>query len=410
MRGRRLIQSGREPIAGKCFSADLVFTTTMRSPRCLCHLLVDFPVTLVATPFGMTPVMKLPFKPREMDPVVDTEEAQAYFRVAFVLVIIAFYAAATWLFGQAQLVPALQGLMLYLTFACLWLWLVARSIGSAMWRQHMAVVLDHATFTAGVAWAGLALAPLMWASVFISVGHGLRFGTQRALFSATLGTVFLWVALYASPDWRALPMVMLGLVIAAFVVPLYVVSLSRRIEMLRRTSEAKAQALEEAANTDALTMLLNRRGFDRAASALADGLGRAKEPVAVILLDLDSFKAVNDTLGHAAGDLVLQQVAFHLRRSVRTSDTVARLGGDEFAVLLRSPGNREALFQIGQKVLAELANVHPPHHPELHVGASIGICMTPQGGSIDTAVLTADSLMYDAKRAGKGRLSLEILR
>ena len=115
------------------------------------------------------------------------------------------------------------------------------------------------------------------------------------------------------------------------------------------------------------------------------------------------------TLGHVAGDLVLQPVAFHLRRSVRTSDTVARLGGDEFAVLLRSSGHQEALSRIGQKVLAEPASMHPPNHPELHVGASIGICMVPQGAFIETAVLTADSLMYDAKRTGKGRPSLGTL-
>lgn len=353
--------------------------------------------------------MKLPLLPRDMNPGIDTEAVQAYVRVAFVLLITTIYAAATWLFGQAHLVPALQGMALYMAFAFVWLWVVARSVGSTLWRQHIAVVLDHGVFTAGVAWAGLAMAPLIWVPIFMSVGHGLRFGDRRAWVSTTLGATFLGVAMYASPDWRALPSVLTGMVIAAFVVPLYAVSLSRRIDMLRRSSEAKAHALEATANTDPLTLLLNRNGFSRAASALADNSGRAMEPVAVLLLDLDGFKAINDTLGHAAGDFVLQQVALHLRRSVRTSDTVARLGGDEFAVLLRSPGQRDALSPIGQKVLAALASVHPTHHPELPVGASIGICMVPQGASIETAVLTADSLMYEAKRAGKGCLRLGTL-
>lgn len=84
--------------------------------------------------------MKLPFLPREMDPQVDSEEGQAYIRVAFVLVLIACYAAATWLFGQKQLVPALQGLMLYLAFGFVWLGVVARSVGrpcgGSMWPSY----------------------------------------------------------------------------------------------------------------------------------------------------------------------------------------------------------------------------------------------------------------------------------
>jgi diguanylate cyclase (GGDEF)-like protein len=136
----------------------------------------------------------------------------------------------------------------------------------------------------------------------------------------------------------------------------------------------------------------------------ASGSDAAKETLAVLYLDLDGFKTVNDTLGHTGGDHVLQQSAFQLKRSLRASDSIARIGGDEFAVVLRSPGNRETLSMIGEKVLDALGTVHPPEHPELRVGASIGVCIALQGRSVASAVQYADILMYEAKRAGKGQV------
>jgi len=350
--------------------------------------------------------MNLSLLPVGLAPKIDTELGQARIRVLFAVVVMACYAVAIWVFQQKQLLSAMPGLLLYLAFGYAWIWLVAWGIGPPVRRQRAAVVLDHTTFSIGLVWAGLASAPILWVSTFISVGHGLRFGEGRARFSAVLGALSVGIAMYMSPEWRALPLVASGVALSAWLVPVYAVSLARKIEVLRKASEAKALELEQAAGTDDLTTLLNRTGFERVVREVSDEAGAAKETVAVLYLDLDGFKTVNDTLGHAAGDHVLQQAAFQLKHSLRANDAIARIGGDEFAVLLRSPGNSETLSRIGKKVLGALRTVHPPQHPELHVGASIGICIALQGCSVVNAVEYADTLMYEAKRAGKGQVML----
>jgi diguanylate cyclase (GGDEF)-like protein/PAS domain S-box-containing protein len=152
---------------------------------------------------------------------------------------------------------------------------------------------------------------------------------------------------------------------------------------------------------DGLTGLANRSLFrDRLEQALARS-ARAGGSVAVMILDLDGFKQVNDTLGHDAGDQLLRIVAERLNETVRATDTVARFGGDEFAVLL--DGADEALaVGVARRALATLAEPSAVAGRELQVAASIGIAVHVEGGG-DELVRDADVAMYAAKDAGRGR-------
>lgn len=351
--------------------------------------------------------MRLFLLPPGSDRPIDTEAGQARIRVVSILVILACYAVAIWISGLEQLVPALPGLLLYLGFGYAWTWVVAWDTAAVAWRQRSAVVLDHAIVSLAFAWAGLGMAPLLWAPAFISVGHGLRFGERRARFSAVVGAACMGVAMSMAPEGHYPPPVAFGIVLSALLIPIYAVSLARKIETLRKASESRALALEEAAGIDGLTTLLNRTGFDRAVREVCDEAGSAKERVAVLYLDLDGFKAVNDALGHTAGDHVLRETALQLRRSLRTGDSIARVGGDEFAALLRSPGNRGDLSRIGEKLLEALGRVCPPDGSEAGVHASIGICIADRGCPVAAAMERADRLMYEAKRAGKGQVRME---
>ena len=156
------------------------------------------------------------------------------------------------------------------------------------------------------------------------------------------------------------------------------------------------------AHHDTLTGLPNRALLqDRLDQALTQA-GRHDSRVAVMFLDLDRFKSINDTLGHSVGDELLKRVAERLRAGVRSMDTVSRLGGDEFVVLLHEVGIPEDVVMVAEKVLASLAPVLHVNGHALHVTPSIGISVYPDDGTDAMQLMkNADTAMYHAKAAGR---------
>jgi len=177
-----------------------------------------------------------------------------------------------------------------------------------------------------------------------------------------------------------------------------VASAIERKQMLER--------LHQLAMYDVLTGLPNRQLFD---DRIHQALNRAKRydtQLALLYLDLDKFKAANDTHGHEVGDKLLLEVARRLTVCFRESDTVARFGGDEFVILLDAVTSREAVTSVAAKVLDELAKPYniETHHIEL--AASIGIAVYPFNGQDETSLLRhADAAMYQAKRSGGNHLA-----
>lgn len=156
------------------------------------------------------------------------------------------------------------------------------------------------------------------------------------------------------------------------------------------------------ANYDALTALPNRVLFnDRLNQAIVNAK-RSGTRGAVMFIDLDHFKEVNDTLGHDAGDQLLKSVADRLRKSTRESDTVARMGGDEFTVMLPQFSSVSATGKVAEKIIEELSKVFLLGDSRAHISASIGITIFPDDGQELKRVLqNADQAMYAAKSAGR---------
>ncbi len=186
-------------------------------------------------------------------------------------------------------------------------------------------------------------------------------------------------------------------------------STAGRVLVFRDVSERKEleRNLRQLAYTDALTGLPNRALFyDRVKQGLAIA-SRRDAPLAVLFLDLDRFKVINDSLGHDVGDRVLISVARRLRPCLRDEDTLARLGGDEFAVLLPEISGARGALSVADKLLRALAAPQLINGHELTVGGSIGIAAFPQNGSDVQALLrSADAAMYSAKARGRGRAAL----
>ena len=168
---------------------------------------------------------------------------------------------------------------------------------------------------------------------------------------------------------------------------------------------AAEQKLQNLALTDELTGLPNRRLL---ADRLAQMLALAKREgnmVAVLYIDLDGFKLVNDSLGHPVGDVLLAEVARRLQSRIRESDTLARIGGDEFTILIGRLQNSEVVAKVAESLLEVLAQRFTIDTHELIIGASIGISFFPENAADGTALLQqADSAMYAAKRNGKNQI------
>ncbi len=167
----------------------------------------------------------------------------------------------------------------------------------------------------------------------------------------------------------------------------------------RNTAEAKMRHL---AQHDGLTDLPNRVLFmDRASRALINAQ-REKEALAVMMVDIDHFKTINDSLGHSAGDALLCQLAASLVDCVRDSDTVCRLGGDEFAILLPNAGSREMIARLAGKIIGATNRSRCVAGKELQVGCSLGISFYPKDGADAEELLKhADSAMYFSKKSGR---------
>ncbi len=179
--------------------------------------------------------------------------------------------------------------------------------------------------------------------------------------------------------------------------------LERRVKLRTEQLTDAYQKIEHQALHDSLTKLPNRTLFqDRLEQAMLTGQ-RENRPFALVMMDLNKFKEINDTMGHHSGDLVLQETASRLRGILRQSDTVARLGGDEFALILPTIKDMSTAATAANKIIDTIGKGMELEGHTLHVGTSLGIALYPRDGN-DSAVLMrhADIAMYSAKRSKSG--------
>ncbi|WP_332685048.1 putative bifunctional diguanylate cyclase/phosphodiesterase [Bosea sp. (in: a-proteobacteria)] len=168
----------------------------------------------------------------------------------------------------------------------------------------------------------------------------------------------------------------------------------------------REQRIQRLAGQDELSNLPNRRTFDLRLDQELAQLGRTKNGLGVLLLDLDRFKAVNDTYGHNAGDELIRHVAKRLTTILRVGDTVARLGGDEFGIIQTNMNEAGASAVLGERILDSLTEPFEIGGVAVTIGCSIGIAHAPQdGGDRGTLMRLADTALYQAKNEGRNRYS-----
>jgi diguanylate cyclase (GGDEF)-like protein len=211
--------------------------------------------------------------------------------------------------------------------------------------------------------------------------------------------------------WQSATALVVGSTITGLIVAYLLISLRRTLRLeqltqslheatgeLRRESEKSAHL----ARTDSLTGLANRTTFAEEIDRAFAAAKRTGEPFAVISLDLDHFKDVNDTLGHSSGDRLLQTAAARLAAAAGDGDVIARLGGDEFAILTRQAADRAALDRLAQRIVDALAASYDLDGNQVHISASLGISpFAMDAASPEHMLIQADLALYRAKQDGR---------
>jgi len=276
------------------------------------------------------------------------------------------------------------------------------------------------TFTDFYAWLGVSWAASVGYGTFISVLSGDWIAATLACLSSAAMVGGICFRNFAAPRLVAL-MILLSLgpcavsaaisgqpilLVVALQIPFYLVSMTiaafRLNRMLVATMRAERDNRHRARHDD-LTCLLNRSGLQQ---AFAETAAAGQAPRALLYLDLDGFKGVNDRLGHAAGDGLLKAVADHLRAITGPRDIIARIGGDEFVVLTCC--DREAALRLGQKIVSAVVEHEyriDQNDMTVGIGVSIGIAACSDGSSdLQTLMGRADTALYKAKSTDAGCL------
>jgi diguanylate cyclase (GGDEF)-like protein len=218
-------------------------------------------------------------------------------------------------------------------------------------------------------------------------------------YSALLLVLLAWFGLRLRRSYRIIGEVNLRLQAANE-------TLEQRVAERTSELEAKSVQLEQLAQHDSLTGLVNVRQLTRLLDHALVRAGRRGTVVVVMFIDLDGFKAVNDTYGHGTGDVVLQEVARRVQARLRAEDALARLGGDEFVILLEEASSPEGALRVAQAALDAIRSVTEANGHPVTISASIGISSARgrEGAARGAQALLAeaDEAMYQAKQAGKG--------
>jgi diguanylate cyclase (GGDEF)-like protein len=220
-----------------------------------------------------------------------------------------------------------------------------------------------------------------------------------------MGVVGYSVVLCHSEYWQSNMPTGVGLLLGLIILPCFYMVLIKRLHTLNNRLNEELEKTIYAATHDGMTGLANREYFFQKVNERIVEAERYNQKFAVIFIDLDGFKNINDSKGHHYGDELLKIVATRLQQVLRKSDVVARLGGDEFAIVLHEIDNNQ-IDGLAQRLLKILEEKISIDNQQLHVTASLGISQYPDNGQLaEKLIMAADTAMYQSKKAGKNQFT-----
>ena len=335
-------------------------------------------------------------RPYFVVPGLGTEKGEAIFRLLVLAVLCAYFCAMRGNSNLGDLASTTVVLGGYALFGVVAFYCTVYGKLPPKIRLSFATVLDQALSAALFHFAGLAAAPILFAPICFALGAGLRHGRNYAVLASTTSALFAGIALVLSPYWAEHWLVGAGIYLGTWTIPLYIFRLTDQLNLALRT--------------DYLTKLTNRMGFDELLDDLCATAETTPDRAALVYLDLDGFKAVNDGNNHAAGDRVLELVALELTREMQAFGTPARLGGDEFAIVVDKLGSRPLFEKALGSTLAAIRAIGQREGCKL--GASVGVVYFDAQRTNTRMFVTsaADELLYLSKRSGKNQFSTSASR
>ncbi|MBK6616446.1 GGDEF domain-containing protein [Ottowia sp.] len=294
----------------------------------------------------------------------------------------------------------------YAALAMIYLKIIQSRPNAAIAAQYLFILLDPALTVLALAGMPGVLAPINQLLVVQIVRCGIRYGVRTMWLTWAAAALSSMVLLPLNTFWSLAEPLTKSYITMLAITPILFGPL---IKHLHRVSSE----LRSAATSDPLTGLGNRRMLSEHLRLAQERSHRDHSMLAVLLIDLDNFKAVNDTLGHGIGDHLLERVASAIKHNSRGGDFLARIGGDEFVLLVEGLSHHDGHHQaqmIAEKIVKTVQAVAEEVSPTIPVSASIGVnCWSfaskPLASEIDL-IEVADRAMYSAKRAGKARVVL----
>ncbi len=307
----------------------------------------------------------------------------------------------------------LTGLVVFYAFSLLQWAHVKRYPGVYPLRRVVTITMDQmGCFMAMLLTRELG-AVVVFLNLWISLGNGIRFGVKWMALSAALANIGLIVLSMMSDYWSRYPIWLTSLLLLNTAIPAYMATLIRGFHHGRARLAEYADHMEKMALKDALTGLPNRSALFEAFERAVSFAQRENSAIAVLYFDLDGFKGVNDTLGHAQGDMLLKETAIRVGSVLRSGEVLARFGGDEFVALLQVRDSGKQARRVAERIRETVASIESIDGNRVEITASVGIVVVDGQDAArmgaERIVHEADLNMYAAKKDGKNQIVLTAL-
>ncbi len=333
----------------------------------------------------------------------DSEHIQAAIRIGISLVLVVYVIFAARENGVItptawQVLPIAA---LFISLSIVLLISIVAQPGVSVVRRLIGMLADIGMNTYVLYMLGEVGAPFYAIYLWVAFGNGFRYGPRYLYMATVLGVLSFTFVLFENAYWTAHRTMGVGLLIALVMLTMYVASLMRQLRHQNHELKKLYEQMARHATHDSLTRLPNRKHFHEHLAGMIASANQNSWSFAVLYLDLDEFKTINDALGHGVGDQLIENTARRLEQCIRKDDMVARIGGDEFIVLLQDISAFN-VSTVAEKIIEALSEPFVFAGKTLRITTSIGIAMYPHDGvDANTLINNADSAMYDSKRGGK---------